>query len=507
MQVECNDEVLHDFFCLYLLNRFYRQIMKLINPLIIIRILYTVLVLESIFFLTCLPVSIIYKEPAFPFIWSALAASVASLILYFASGNVTLKKVSNREGFISVSLAWIVFTLFGTLPYLFSGTIHSFIDAFFESSSGFTTTGSTIIPDVESLPNSILYWRSFTHWIGGLGIIVLVIIILPVFGITANHLLPLESSLKEKTHPKAKAMGFRLLYVYLLLTFAEILLLNAGDMNLFDSICHTYGTVATGGFSTRNASISGYSAYSQYIISLFMFLSGVSFIVYYYMVKLNFRKVKHNEELWFYIGTTVIAGTIATCILLAKTTKSPETAFREGFFQIISVITTTGYVTTDYLKWPQAGIVLLFILLFAGGCTGSTAGSIKMVRHLIVLKNIRSITQKLLHPNAVTPMKLNNKQISSQVNISIISFLVEYIFVFLVGTIIVVITGLDPVTAASAVGSSLGNTGPGLGAVGPMFTYAPLPEITKLILSLLMIVGRLEIYTILILFSRSFWKI
>ncbi|MDP4223105.1 MAG: potassium transporter TrkG, partial [Bacteroidota bacterium] len=423
--------------------------MKLINPLIIIRILFTVLILESISFITCLPVSIIYKEPSLPFIWSALVTSVAALILYFASKDISLKKVSSREGFISVSLSWIIFTAFGTLPYLFSGTIHSFIDAFFESSSGFTTTGSTIIPDVESLQFSILYWRSFTHWIGGLGIIVLVIIILPVFGITANHLLPLESSLKEKTHPKVKAMGLRLLYVYLLLTVTEIILLNLGDMNLFDSICHTFGTVATGGFSTKNSSICGYSAYSQYIISLFMFLSGVSFIVYYYMVKLNFRKVKYNEELWFYLGTTIISGTIATCILLAKTTKPLEPAFREGFFQVISVITTTGYVTTDYLKWPQAGMVLLFILLFAGGCTGSTAGSIKMVRHLIVLKNIRSTTLKLLHPNVITQIKLNNKQISEQVNISIISFVVEYIFIFLVGTIIVVITGLDPVTAAS----------------------------------------------------------
>jgi len=415
--------------------------------------------------------------------------------------------VSSREGFISVSLSWIVFTALGTMPYILSGSIHSFIDAFFESSSGFTTTGSTIIPDVESLPFSILYWRSFTHWIGGLGIIVLVLIIMPAFGISGNQMLSLESSLKEKIHPKAKGVGFRLLYVYLLLTVSQIILLNLGDMNLFDSICHTYGTVATGGFSTRNTSISGYSAYSQYIISLFMFLSAVSFIVYYYIVKLNFRKVKHNEELWFYIGTTVICGTIATCILLAKTTKPLEPAFREGFFQVISIITTTGFVTTDYLNWPQAALVLIFVLLFAGGCTGSTAGGIKMVRHLVVLKNIRNVTQKLVHPNIIAQIKLNNKPLSETANISTISFIIEYLFIFLIGTIIVVITGIDPVTAASAVGTSLGNTGPGLGAVGPMFTYAGMPAITKLIFSFLMIIGRLEIYTILIIFTKSFWKV
>jgi trk system potassium uptake protein TrkH len=224
------------------------------------------------------------------------------------------------------------------------------------------------------------------------------------------------------------------------------------------------------------------------------------------MVKLNFRKVKINEELWFYIGTTVICGTIATCILLAKTTTPLEPAFREGFFQVISIITTTGYVTTDYLNWPQAALVLIFVLLFAGGCTGSTAGGIKMVRHLVVLKNIRNVTQKLVHPNIIAQIKLNNKPLSESSNISTISFVVEYIFIFLVGTILVVITGIDPVTAASAVGTSLGNTGPGLGAVGPMFTYAGMPEITKLLFSFLMIIGRLEIYTILIIFTRSFWK-
>ncbi len=211
--------------------------------------------------------------------------------------------------------------------------------------------------------------------------------------------------------------------------------------------------------------------------------------------------------MWFYIGTTVICGTIATCILLAKTTTPFEPAFREGFFQVISIITTTGYVTTDYLNWPQAALVLLFVLLFAGGCTGSTAGGIKMVRHLVVLKNIRNVTQKLVHPNIIAQIKLNNKPLSESSNISTISFVVEYIFIFLVGTILVVITGIDPVTAASAVGTSLGNTGPGLGAVGPMFTYAGMPAVTKLIFSLLMIIGRLEIYTILIIFTRSFWKL
>jgi trk system potassium uptake protein TrkH len=311
----------------------------------------------------------------------------------------------------------------------------------------------------------------------------------------------------EKIHPKTKSVGLRLLYVYIGLTAVQVILLHIGDMNFFDSICHTFGTVATGGFSTRNNSIAGYSAYSQYIITIFMFLSGVSFVVYYYIVKLNFRKVKHNDELWFYLGTTLFLGTIATCVLLINTTRPLEPAFREGFFQVISIITTTGYVSVDYLYWPSAGLLLIFLLMFAGASTGSTAGSIKMVRHLVVMKNIRNAVTKLVHPNVITQIKLNNKPLADKTNISIVSFVILYLMIFFAGTIIVVIIGTDPLTAASAVATSLGNTGPGLGSVGPMSNYSHLPGLIKLILSFLMIIGRLEIYTIFVIFTRSFWKI
>jgi trk system potassium uptake protein TrkH len=238
-----------------------------------------------------------------------------------------------------------------------------------------------------------------------------------------------------------------------------------------------------------------------------MFLSGVSFVVYYYIVKLNFRKVKHNDELWFYLGTTLFFGTIATCVVLSNTTKSLEPAFREGFFQVISIITTTGFTSADYLYWPPAGLIIIFLLLFAGACTGSTTGSIKMVRHLIVLKNIRGALTKLVHPNVITQIKLNNKPLSDQTNISTISFVILYLFIFLIATAIIVLIGTDPVTAASAVGTSLGNTGPGLGSVGPMSNYSQMPEISKLIFGLLMIIGRLEIYTIFVIFTKSFWKL
>jgi trk system potassium uptake protein TrkH len=481
--------------------------MKLINPLVILYTLSTILFIEAVSFLFCLPAAFFYHEPSYPFIWSSLITVSLSVILYLVSRKAASEKISYREGFLSVSLSWLVLACIGTLPYLISGSILSFVDAFFESSSGFTTTGASIISDVESISYSILFWRSFTHWIGGLGIIVFVIIIMPTLGMTANQLLPRESSLKEKIHPKTKAVGLRLLYVYLGLTIIQIFLLHMGDMNLFESICHTFGTVATGGFAVKNNSIAGYSAYSQYVITLFMFLSGVSFVVYYYIVKLNFRKVKNNDELWFYLGTTLFFGTIATCVLLTNTAKSLEPAFREGFFQVISILTTTGFVSTDYLYWPPAGLIIIFFLMFAGACTGSTTGSIKMVRHLIVLKNIRNALTKLVHPNVISQIKLNNKPLSEKTNISAISFIILYLLIFLIGTVIIVIVGTDPVTAASAVATSLGNAGPGLGSIGPMSNYAHLSGISKLILSFLMIIGRLEIYTIFIIFTKSFWKL
>jgi trk system potassium uptake protein TrkH len=278
-------------------------------------------------------------------------------------------------------------------------------------------------------------------------------------------------------------------------------------MDFFESLCYSFGTIATGGFSTKNTGIIAYSAYSQYIIMIFMLLAGISQVVYYYIVKFNFRKVSQNEELWFYLGSVIIAGALATSIILANSTFHLEKAFRDGFFNVISIITTTGFASTDYLLWPGPAVLLIFLLLFTGGSTGSTTGNIKMARHLLVIKNIKSAFVKVNHPNALSGIKFNGKTIAEKINISILSFVVLYLFIFVAGTLIVVATGPDVVTAASAVAASLGNIGPGLGTVGPMSTYAHLPEITKLILSLLMILGRLEIISVFALFTRTFWKV
>jgi len=481
--------------------------MKLINPLLILRILSTVLLIETLSFLFCLPVVFMYNESPSPFLWSAAITILLSGLFYLVSLGADKEKFSNRDGYLAVTVSWIVFSLIGTLPYLISNTIPTFIDAFFESTSGFSTTGSSIIKNVEILPFSILFWRSLTHWIGGIGIIVLLIIILPSLRVTGYQLFSLESSLKEKIHPKTKAIVFRILFIYLGLTLAEIVLLNIGDMNLFDSVCHSFGTVATGGFSTKNNNMMAYSAYSQYIVMLFMFMAGTSQVIYYYIVKFNFKKVKQNEELWFYVIVVLVTGAIATIVLLVNSTRSFEESFREGFFQIISIITCTGYASSNYLTWPLAGILLMFLVMFTGGSTGSTSGGIKIGRHLIVLKNIKNVFVKLNHPNSISFIKLNGKSVGENTNISILSFVVLYLFLFVLGTIIVVITGVDPVSAASSVATCMAGIGPGLGTVGPMSNFAGFPEITKVVLSLLMIVGRLEIITVFTIFTRTFWKL
>jgi trk system potassium uptake protein TrkH len=481
--------------------------MKLINPLLILRILSTILFIETVSFLLCLPVVFVYGETPDPFIWSAAISFLLAALFRFVTTDADYDKFSNRDGYLVVTLAWLFFLSLGTLPYILSGIIPSFIDAFFESSSGFTTTGSTIITDVEVLPYSILFWRSLTHWLGGIGFIALVIIILPSLKVTGYQLFSLESSLKEKIHPKTKSIGFRILFIYLGLTVAEILFLNIGDMTFFESVCYSFGTVATGGFSTKNVGMLAYSSYSQYIVMIFMFLAGVSQVVYYYLLKLNFRKVFQNEELWFYMAAVVIAGALTTSILLVNSTDTLEKSFRNAFFNVISIITTTGFTSVDYLYWPGSALILIFLLMFTGASTGSTTGSIKMARHLIVIKNIRGAFIKLNHPNAVSGIRFNGKMIPEKVNISLLSFIVLYLFIFVAGTLIVVVTGLDVVTAASAVAASLGNIGPGQGSVGPMSNYAHLPEVTKMILSLIMILGRLEIISVFALFTRTFWKV
>jgi len=481
--------------------------MKLIHPVLIIRVLSTILLIGAISFLVCIPVAIIYDEPLSPFFGSAIITGIISVLLRLLTKKAELAEMSSRDSFLTVTLAWIMFALFGSLPYIISKSIPSFVDAIFESASGFTTTGASILTDVEILPYSILFWRSLTHWIGGFGIVLLVILILPSLRVSGYQMFSLESSLKEKIHPKTKGITLRIMMIYSGLTVLEIILLSLGDMNLFDSVCHSFATVATGGFSTKNISLGYFSTYSQYMVMLFMFLAGTSQVIYYYLVKSNFRKVKHNEEFWFYLAIVIFAGAMATSILLVNTTRDPEEAFREGYFQVISIITCTGFANDDFILWPQAGMILIFLLLFSGGSTGSTSGGIKMARHLVVLKNIKIVFVRLVHPRTFPALKLNGRLIDEKTNTSIISFILLYIFIFMAGTLIIALNGADPLTSASSVATCLAGVGPGLGTIGPMSNYSELPSASKIALSLIMIIGRLEIVTVFILLGKSFWKL
>ena len=482
------------------------EIMKLINPGLILRILIYILLLEGIALLVCVPVALIYNETPAPFLWSAGIAFIISTVFFLTQGKVEFAKFNTRDGYLAVSSGWILLSMFGALPYLISREIPTFINAFFESASGFSTTGSSILTDVEALSFSILFWRSLTHWIGGIGIILLVIIVLPSLGFTGYQLFTLESSLKEKILPKTKTIGYRILFIYLGLTLAEIIFLYMGDMNFFDSVCHSFGTVATGGFSTKNTSLMDFSIYSQYIVMIFMMLAGISQVVFYYLVKFNLNKIKNNEELWSYLTLIISAGAIVSIILLVNSARNPEEAFREGYFQIISIITCTGFASADYLLWPGTAAIMIFLLMFSGGSTGSTSGGIKIARHLIVLKSIKLVLDKQVHPNIISFVKFNNYSVSEKTCTSIISFVILYLFIFLIGSLLLVITGLDIMTASSSAASCMAGIGPGHGIVGPMSNYAAIPEMSKLILISLMILGRVEIITILIIFTKSFWK-
>jgi trk system potassium uptake protein TrkH len=479
----------------------------ILNFKIIFKIISRNLFILSGSLLICALLSIFYSERYLPFIFSSIIAFVIGIVLFILTESKSNNdSIQSKDAYLTVTLSWLFISLIGCLPYIFSGAIPSFINAFFESISGFTTTGSSILTDIEALPKSILFWRSMTHWIGGIGIIVLVIIVMPTLQIGGYQLFTLESSLQEKIQPKIKAVGNRLLLIYLSLTFIQIVLLKLGGMNLFESVCHAFGTISTGGFSPKNTSIADYSAYIQYVIMVFMLLSGTNFVIHYYLIKRDFHKIKVNEEFKLYFLVVLLIGLVITSILFFEMNKPVEESFREGFFQVISIITCTGYASADYLLWPEYAWIIILFAMFLGGSTGSTAGGIKIARHLIVFKNIVRIFRQSVYPNAIIPVRLNDHALSEETNASILTFVSIYFAVFLAGSLVLVLIGIDGKTASSSVATCMANIGPGIGTIGPVSNFAHLPGSAKIILSFLMLVGRLEIYTVIILFSRHFWR-
>lgn len=479
------------------------------NIRFVLRILGWVLIILGLFMSTNLVWAFIYGEAT---IWGHLGATAITLGLgaaffYGARGN--LKSGLNlKESYLAVTFTWLVISLFGTLPYLFTGSISSFIDAFFETSSGFTTTGASILTDIEAVPKSILYWRSLTHWIGGMGIIVLVVAILPMLRIGGYNLFKSEASgiSYEKLTPKTGSTAKRLWGIYIGLTFVQTSLLLLGDMDFFDALCHSFGTIATGGFSTKNTSIAGYSPYSQYVIMVFMLLSGINFVLHYFMIKGRFKKVWHNDELKTYLSIILVAGIIVSVVLIVAQNGGVEETIRIAFFQVVSIMTSTGYVTANYLLWPAQAWFIIFLLMFVGASIGSTGGGIKVIRHVVAFKSFYVHFKRLLRPNSIIPLRINGETIEDDKVSVIVSFIMLYFVTAFAGTLVMLFLGLDLATAGSSVLSAMGAVGPGFGTIGPVSNFFHIPGFGKILLSFFMILGRLELTTVFILFTRFFWK-
>lgn len=441
-----------------------------------------------------------------------LAAAVITATAGFVAYRYTapVEEISIRDGFAIVTLGWIAVALFGTLPYLLTGSIGAFTRAFFESMSGLTTTGATIVTDIDALPRGVALWRSQTQWMGGMGIIVLSVAILPLLGIGGMQLLQAEipGLAPDRLKPRVRQTASLLWAVYALLTVTEMILLWFGGMSLFEAVNHGFTTMATGGFSTENGSIGAFdSPYLQYVIAVFIFFAGVNFTLHYSWITGRWGAVWRNHELRVYT-TLVIGATLVLWLLvwIPGTINGVEESFRAGLFQAVSIMTTTGYVTADYETWIAPAQSLLFVLMLIGGCTGSTAGSIKVLRHMLVIQEARISLKKLLHPRGVFVYKVGGRAVPNEVLANVSGFLLLYLGLLVVGVFGLTLLGLDIRTAIGAATATIGNIGPGFGLVGPAETYAPLPGASLWVLSALMLLGRLEIFTVLVLFTGAYWR-
>lgn len=414
-----------------------------------------------------------------------------------------------KEGFAVVTLGWVFLSLFGAIPFVIDGAIPSFTDAFFETMSGFTTTGATILTNIEEVPEGILLWRSLTHWIGGMGIIVLSLAILPFLGVGGMQLFKAEvpGPTADKLTPRITQTAKILWGVYLLLTAAHAVLLMFGGMSFFESVCHSLATMATGGYSTRNTSIAAFSnSYIHYVIILFMLIAGTNFSLHYRFFRGDRSVYFRNQEFRVYLSIIGLATTIIAFDTLLAGRTSIFIAFRDTLFQVVSIVTTTGYGTADYEQWSTTSQIVLYFLMFVGGCAGSTSGGMKVIRIYLLIKFVFSEFTRLLHPHAVVSVRIGKSVISREVLTNITGFSVLFMLIYAAGVLVMTMLGLDMLSALGAVAASLGNIGPGLGSVGPTDNYAHIPVFGKWLLSFLMLAGRLELFTVIILLSPSFWK-
>ena len=454
-------------------------------------------------------VAVVYKESD----WFGI---LLSLLITISSGLIILiltkirGEIRAKEGFAIVSFGWLMMSLFGTLPFLLTNSINSFINAFFETTSGFTTTGASILNDIEVLPKCVLLWRSQTQWIGGMGIIVLSLAVLPILGIGGMQLFKAEvpGPTHDKIAPRVGQIAKILWGVYVIISAAEIVLLKIAGVSLFDSICHTFTCMATGGFSTKNSSIGAYnSVYIDAVVTFFMFLAGINFAMHFRALKGSLLCYFKDKEFLFYVGILATATLYLTGDTYINNYNSIGKAFQKSIFQSVSIGTTTGFVTEDYINWSYASQLILFTLMFFGGCAGSTGGGMKIVRILLLIKSSFAELKKSIHPSAVIYVKFGDKSVPNDIISKILAFLLLYIGIFAVTAIVLSFLGLDIVSSIGASAACIGNIGPGLGSVGPAFNYSHIPFLGKCILVFCMILGRLELYTVLVLFSRSLWKV
>ena len=475
---------------------------------------FLLLINAGFMFLSAL-ISFIYADGiTVELIISGSIVLIIGLLMLFLNKNHD-KQINKREGYLVVVLGWIIMIFSGTIPYILTGTIDGFSNIFFETTSGYTATGATVISDVEILPEGILFWRSITHWLGGMGMIVFAIAILPLLGIGGMQLFNAESPgpSTDKLHPRITDTAKRLWMIYLSYTIIETIFLQLAGMSFFDAINHSMSNIASGGFSTKNQSL-GYwndNPLVQYIVIFFMFLAGTNFVLSYFGFKFNFKKIIEDDE--FKIYSLFIVGFTAAVVLILYINPSLdsnisgiEETFRHSLFQVVSIITTTGFVTADYTAWSPLILLLFFGMMFLGGSAGSTSGGFKIMRHLLIIKNGVLQFKKILHPHAIIPLRYNKSSVSSEITHNILGFFIVYMLSFMIGTIVFALLGLDFESALGVSASSLGNVGPSIGSFGPMNTFFELPLLAKWWSSFLMLLGRLELFTVLIVFTPYFWS-
>ncbi|EOR20494.1 MULTISPECIES: TrkH family potassium uptake protein [Clostridium] len=478
------------------------------NYKIVLKIIGNVLVYEALLLLLPFAIALTYSgEDANSFLITIAITLIVALVLR----NIKIKDKSMyaKEGFLTVGLAWIAIAAFGALPFVISGSIPSYIDAFFETVSGFTTTGATILTEVESLPKGILFWRSLTHWIGGMGFLIFVLALVPTIGSNSIHLLKAESPGPNpgKIVPKIRETAKILYIIYLVLTIIQTILLILSGLSVYDSVIHALGTAGTGGFSNMNLSVGAFNnPAAEWIITIFMIIFGVNFSLYFQLIKGNIKGFFKNEELKYYLLIVLVSIVFIAINIIDFNNGNIGLSIRQSSFQVASIISTTGYATTDFNLWPSLSKTIIMILMIVGAMAGSTAGGIKTIRLVIMLKAVRRGIDKILHPKRIQSVKIDGKVVDEETISGVLLFIAAYSVIYLIALFIVSFDGFDLVTNITSVLTAISNVGPGLEMVGPMGNFSNFSKLSKIVLSFCMLAGRLEIYPMLIMFSKSIWK-